>query len=325
MRSSACSAFFDTFCLPQSSGTTPQDPWGFQYIPHKHVTSILQSDPRNDMVTTQASMSSVEDRREELQSIPSTSFHHFPQSQPVVPSSAYPWHNNNFDLDNLFFDASTFSANSVQQNAVPSINEDINSLLANWVVPGQSLPSTSGDHSNQGATGPITTLEAQNDDFMRWLSGDIGASMGQPLTFSTPETVPNYAANYDQNKSLIGSGSDGTFQFSMSSERGGQHGQENGRTTPAHPSLQHGIRTRPPSPALPQQSDQNMQWPMAWEPNRMEHDAGLSTNVIEFAEGEGNLPIQVPCLTDRCFSLSSTWCSRRACRFAARCSRTGIA
>lgn len=247
----------------------------------------MQADLRNLVLTSQATLAS-EERLHELPPVPSTSFHHFPQSQPVASTSAYAWHSNNIDLDNMFFDASTFGA-APPVNAHSSTHEDINSIFANWAMPGQSTAGLEGQQAANVAGPSSMTLDIQNDDFMRWLSGDIGNSIGQSLAQSTPETAYHYAPAYEQ-VNTMGDSSDGTFQFSMSSERAGQQAQQNGRTSPAHPSLQHGIRTRPPSPSLPQQSDQDMQWPMAWEPNRKEHDAGLSTNVMEFGEGEACFP-----------------------------------
>lgn len=187
----------------------------------------------------------------------------------------------------MFFDASTF-APTPAVNVNSALNEDISSLFANWAMPGQPVIGANGQQVPDATVGNGVSnalLEIQNDDFMRWLSSDIGTSAGQPPLFATPEAPYSYVPLYEQTKPFVNN-AEVAFQFNMSSERGGQSLHPNGRNSPAHPSLQHGIRTRPPSPTLPQQSENDTHWPMTWEPNRIEHDAGLSSNVMEFSDGQ---------------------------------------
>jgi hypothetical protein len=272
--------------VPEASSSST---WPYTHTNGESSETILQNNINNLVMSAQAVIAPEIQQQTQVNGFNGTFSNHSFTPIPALPTaqtSTFSWHSNNFDLDNLFFGAPTFQD---VPPAATAMNDDFSSLFATWPASNQPLQGMEMQFPSQNApaAGALALPESSNDDFLRWLSGDMGSSSeAQPFAMPTPAPTSNNVNHIETHRisdvhaSLAG-------HFATPSDELNGPSPRNRRPSPSHPSLQHGIHTRPPSPTLPpQQSHGDQQWPMAWDPNLLDHDAGLSTNVLEFGEGE---------------------------------------
>lgn len=197
--------------------------------------------------------------------------HDLPTSSGIVlPSSSYTWQGSSLDLDSLLFSTTAGNATSFTP-AQTGASDDFNSMFAAWTAPVQPVPGN-GSHISSTNTLQWPGQDNPNDDFMRWLNGDLGIP-------DVPPVEPNATNTTSALTSSTG------FPNAASEDANSSSIQIQRKQPSIVPTLQHGLRTRPPSPVFPSNTENESQWPMSWEPNRQEHDAGLSSNIMEFSEG----------------------------------------